>query len=168
MSCNAALFEIHGKKYWDNVFYRGRIVKADSSDIIYDDKYLWDGQLLLNSNAYKGAKELLTDRHDGVGRSTHDFGRVLSNNLTIERCNLLVVEAINKDPNYLSSKRVWYLNPGTYYIMWIDIYDQQGRYWKLFFNSTQPLKTLTGAIKPVIVGTNYFDIQRTYGGLANS
>jgi hypothetical protein len=140
----------------------------DGSDLIYDDEYLWDGQLLRNSYTYKGKKELLTDRHDGLGQATHNPGQSLSNNMTFERCNLLVLEVINKDPNYIYSKRVWYLDPETYYIMYTDIYDQQGRFWKLMFNSTQPLKSNTGVMKPVIVGTHFYDVQRTHAGLANS
>ena len=87
-------------------------------------------------------------------------GQGFSNNMTFERCNLLVVEAINKDPNYIYGKRIWYLDPETYYIMHTEIYDQQGRFWKLFFNSTQPLKSSTGVMKPVIVGTHFYDAQR--------
>jgi len=141
---------------------------VDGSDLIYDDEYLWDGQLSRNTYSYKGKKELLTDRHDGLTQVTRDPGQSLSNNLTFERCNLLVVEAINKDPNYLYGKRVWYLDPETYYIMHTDIYDQQGRYWKLFFNSTTPLKASTGVMKPVIVGTHFYDVQRTHSGVANA
>ena len=139
----------------------------DGSDLIYDDEYLWDGQLSRNTYSYKGKKELLTDRHDGMLQATRVDGQGFSNNLTFERCNLLVVEAINKDPNYLYGKRVWYLDPETYYIMHTEIYDQQGRYWKLFFNNTTPLKGITGVMKPVIVGTHFYDAQRTHSGLAN-
>jgi hypothetical protein len=139
----------------------------DGSDLIYDDEYLWDGQLLRNSYTYKGKKELLTDRHDGVGQITRNPGQVFSNGMTFERCNLLVIEAINKDKNYIYSKRVWYMDPETYYIMYTDIYDQQGRFWKFMFNSTQPLKSNIGEMKPVIVGSHFFDLQRTHGGIAN-
>jgi len=113
----------------------------DGSELIYDDEYLWDGQLSRNTYTYKGKKELLTDRHDGMIQTTRVDGMGFSNNMSFERCNLLVVEAINKDPNYLYGKRVWYLDPETYYIMYTDIYDQQGRYWKMFFNGIAPLKS---------------------------
>jgi hypothetical protein len=140
----------------------------DGSDLIYDDEYLWDGQLLRNTYSYKGKKELLTDRHDGFAQATRIDGQGFSNNLTFERCNLLVVEAVNKDPNYLYGKRVWYLDPETYYITQTDIYDQQGRFWKYFFNSTGPLRSEIGVMKPVILGTHFYDVQRTHSGLANS
>ncbi len=140
----------------------------DGSDLIYDDEYLWDGQLLRNKYTYKGKKELLTNRHDGLAQATHAAGQSLSNGMAFERCNLLVLDVINKDPNYIYSKRVWYLDPESYIIAYTEMYDQQGRYWKLMFNSTQPLKTMTGVMKPVIVGTHFFDMQRTHAGLANS
>ena len=140
----------------------------DGSDLIYDDEYLWDGQLSRNNYSYKGKKELLTDRHDGVAQITRESGIGFSNGMTFERCNLLVVEAVNKDPNYIYGKRIWYLDPETYYIMHTEIYDQQGRFWKFFFNSTQPLKASTGVMKPVIVGTHFYDAQRIHSGLANS
>ncbi len=140
----------------------------DGSDLIYDDEYLWDGQLTRNTYTYKGKKDILTDRHDGMAQATRIDGQGFSNNLTFERCNLLVVEAINKDPNYIYGKRVWYLDPETYYIMHTDIYDQQGRFWKLFFNSTMPLRSESGTMKPVIIGTHFYDVQRTHSGLANS
>jgi len=140
----------------------------DGSDLIYDDEYLWDGQLSRNTYTYKGKKDLLTDRHDGMAQTTRVDGMGFSNNMSFERCNLLVVEAINKDPNYIYGKRVWYLDPETYYIMHTDIYDQQGRYWKLFFNSTVPMRSEIGTMKPVIVGTHFYDVQRTHSGLANA
>ena len=159
---------------WYSQFRRIRRVNTaqrtdsiDGSDIIYDDEYLWDGQLLRNTYTYKGRKDLLTDRHDGMDRATQEPGQSLKNGLTFERCNLLVVEAVNKDPNYLYSKRVWYLDPETYYIMFTEIYDQQGRFWKLFFNSTQPLLSETGVMKPVIMGTHFYDLQRTHSGLSD-
>jgi len=140
----------------------------DGSDLIYDDEYLWDGQLTRNTYTYKGKKELLTDRHDGLAQATRVDGQGFTNNMSFERCNLLVVEAINKDPNYIYGKRVWYLDPETYYIMATDIYDQQGRYWKMFFNSTRPMRSEIGTMKPVIVGTHFYDVQRTHSGLALS
>ena len=84
-----------------------------------------------------------------------------------ERCNLLVVDAINKDPNYIYSKRVMYIDPETYYIMWEDIYDEKGRFWKCFGNFTRPVKSETGSMVPSIVGTVFNDFQRTHSGLSD-
>ena len=77
---------------------------------------------------------------------------------------MLVVEAVNKDPNYLYGKRVWYLDPESYYILWSEMYDAQGRFWKCFMNATSPLKTEIGDVKPVIVGTYFLNFQRQHSG----
>lgn len=159
---------------WYNQFRRIRRVSTsqrtdaiDGSNLIYDDEYLWDGQLLRNTYTYRGKKDMLTDRHDGMTQTTRSPGQSLANGMSFERCNLLVVDAVNKDSEYVYGKRVWYLDPETYYIMWSEMYDKQGRYWRLFFNSTQPLKTEIGVMKPVIVGTHFFDLQRVHSGISN-
>ena len=159
---------------WYSQFRRIRRVSTaqrtdaiDGSNLIYDDEYLWDGQLLRNTYTYRGKKDMLTDRHDGMAQVTRSPGQSFSNGMTFERCNLLIVHAVNKDPDYIYSKRIWYIDPETYYIMWSEVYDKQGRNWRLFVNSTQPLKSATGVMKPVIVGTHFFDFQRTHSGISN-
>jgi hypothetical protein len=107
---------------------------------------------------------MLADRHDGLRQVQRNAGQAIANGMSFERCNLLIVEAINKDPDYVYSKRIWYLDPETYYIMWTEIYDKQGRLWRLFFNHTQPLRTATGAMKPMLIGSHFLDLQRTHSG----
>ncbi len=160
---------------WYNQFRRIRRLSTsqrtdsiDGSDLIYDDEYLWDGQLTRNNYTYKGKKDLLCSRNESLSDLTRTAGQGMLNGLKMERCNLLIVDAINKDPNYIYGKRVWYLDPETYLIMWEDIYDEKGRYWKCFGNFTRPVKTEKGDMKPVIVGTVFNDFQRTHAGLANS
>ena len=159
---------------WYNQFRRIRRVSTsqrtdaiDGSNLIYDDEYLWDGQLLRNTYTYRGKKDMLTARHDGMGQTKQESGQSFANGMSFERCNLLVVDAVSKDSEYVYGKRVWYLDPETYYIMWSEMYDKQGRYWRFCFNSTQPLKTETGVMKPVIVGTHFFDLQRVHSGISN-
>jgi hypothetical protein len=41
-----------------------------------------------------------------------------------------VVEAVNRDPNYVYSKRVWYLDPENWQMNVQEMYDRQGRLWK--------------------------------------
>jgi hypothetical protein len=98
-------------------------------------------------------------------KTSRSTGQAIQNNYMLERCNLLVVEVINKDPNYLYGKRVWYLDPTTYLILWTEIYDELGRYWKCFMNQTNDLKTDIGETKNFIVGTSYIDFQRTHAGV---
>jgi hypothetical protein len=156
---------------WYNQFRRIRRMSTaqrtdavDGTNQIYDDDSLWDGQLTRNTYTYRGNKDMLADRHDGLTQVTRNAGQAIANGMSFERCNLLIVEAINKDPDYIYSKRIWYLDPETYYIMWTEIYDKQGRLWRMFFNSTQALRTATGVMKPVLVGSHFLDLQRVHSG----
>jgi hypothetical protein len=160
---------------WYNQFRRIRRLSTnqrtdsiDGSDLIYDDEYLWDGQLTRNNYTLKGKKDLLCSRNESLVGTTRTGGQGMLNGLKFERCNMYVVEAINKDPNYIYSKRVMYLDPETYLIMWLEIYDEKGRFWKCFGNFTRPLKTETGSMKPSIVGTVFNEFQRTHSGLSDS
>jgi hypothetical protein len=139
----------------------------DGSDMIYDDEYLWDGQFTRNTYTLKGKKDLLSSRHTDLKTTTRISGQALSNGMTLERCNTLVIDAINKDPNYIYSKRVWYLDPETAIILWTELYDQNGKFWKCFLNNTCPVPTKIGQMKPFIVGTQLVEFQRTHAGLSH-
>jgi len=144
-----------------------RTDSIDGSDLIYDDDNMWDGQLLRNTYLLKGRKDLLTCRHQNMRATARVPGQGIVNGITLERCNLYVLEVLNKDPNYLYSKRLWYLDPETYHIMWQEIYDRQGRLWKCFMNQTAPLPTASGETRAFIVGVQYHDFQRIHCGEAD-
>ena len=57
-----------------------------------------------------------------------------------------MVDAVNKDPYYICGRRVWYIDPETYYIMWTEIYETSGRFWKCFINMTD--ERYTKFVKP--------------------
>ena len=99
--------------------------------------------------------------------TTRIAGQALSNGLTLERCNTLVIDVVNKDPNYIYSKRIWYLDPETAIILWTEIYDVNGKFWKCFMNNTCPVPTKTGQLKPFIVATQFEEFQRTHSGLSD-
>jgi len=140
----------------------------DGTDLIYDDEYFWEGQITRNNYTYRGKKELLCTRHQDMSKIVREIGQGIVNNLSYERCNTLVVDAINKDPNYLYGKRVWYLDPESYLILWTEIYDKNGRFWKCFLQHTAMLKTKTGDEKHSIVGTTYVDFQRIHSGFCDA
>jgi len=159
---------------WYNQFRRIRRLSTnqrtdsiDGSDLIYDDEYLWDGQLSRNTYTLKGKKDLLCSRNESLVGTTRTAGQGMLNGHKFERCNLYVIDAVNKDPNYIYSKRVMYIDPETYYIMWEDIYDEKGRFWKCFGNFTRPVKAQNGSMVPSIVGTVFNDFQRTHSGLSD-
>ncbi len=136
----------------------------DGTDQIYDDGNMWDGHLSRNTYKYIGKKEMLLSRRQDMSKTTRRSGQGFANGYDYERCNTYVVEVFNKDPNYLYSKRVWYLDAETYTIMWQEMYDQLGRFWKCFCNHTQNIKTEQGEMKNFMVGYTMQDFQRTHSG----
>lgn len=140
----------------------------DGTDLIYDDEYCWEGQIMRNTYTYKGRRDLLCNRHQDLNTTVRQIGQALVNNLSLERCNTIVVDAINRDPNYVYGRRTWYLDPESYLILWTEIYDKNGRFWKCFLQHTDMLTTKIGEKKHSIVGTTYADFQRTHAGFSNN
>ncbi len=145
-----------------------RCDSIDGTDIIYDDEFFWDGHITRNHYTFKGKKELLCCRHQDISRINRPGGQVPPSNISLERCNTLVVDVVSKNPNYLYSKRVWYVDPESYLILWTDIYDQNGRFWKGYMQITSVVDTAVKEKKHFIVGTTYIDFQRIHGGTQTS
>ena len=145
-----------------------RTDSIDGTDLCYDDEFFWDGHIQRNTYKYTGKKDLLCVRNQDMSKLTRPNGQGHGNGLMFERCNTLVVEAINKDPNYLYGKRVWYLDPETYIILWTDIYDQKGRFWKAFMQIMSNYKTLKGESTNNMAGASYQDFQRTHSGYSTN
>ncbi len=124
-----------------------------------------DGHVLRNTYKYIGKKELLCSRHDDIRKWKRIIGQVMSSGLRRERLNLLVVEVKNHDPNYLYQKRVWYVDPESYRIVWQEIYDELGRYWKLFEFCFGIQKTTKGEPKMFPIGSFNVDLERIHGSL---
>jgi len=106
----------------------------DGSDLIYDDNHGWYTHINLNTYKLIGQKELLSVRHqeDPYNSLTRKKGQGLWNGLQRERSKCWVVEVINKDPNYIYSKRIWHLDPENWQINYQEMYDRQGRLWKIY------------------------------------
>ena len=80
---------------------------------------------------------------------------------------MYVVEIKHKDPNYLYGKRIWYIDLETYHILYQEVWDQLGQYWKLFGQPTGDIKTVKGEMKNMPVSFLMFDLQRTHAGFAS-
>nr|NQU93119.1 DUF1329 domain-containing protein [Bacteroidota bacterium] len=145
-----------------------RTDSIDGTDLCYDDEFFWDGHIQRNTYEYKGKKDLLCCRHQDTSKFNRPNGQIMSNDLMLERLNTLVVDVISKDPNYLYSKRVWYVDPETYIILWTEIYDQKGRFWKCFMQNTGNNQTAKGETKNNIMGSVFVDYQRIHGGHSTS
>ena len=76
-----------------------------------------------------------------------------------------MVEVKSKDPNYLYGKRVWYVDPESYFILWTELYDDLSRFWKCFEITNTDFKTVKGEMVKQISGVIMLDFQRTHSSL---
>lgn len=95
------------------------------------DNQGWDGPAVLNNYRFIGRRELLLARHTDSKKLVHTPGKCLFDGTQRERINTFVVEAVNKSPNFLYSKMVWYIDPETWQILYSDRYDRDGKLWKV-------------------------------------
>lgn len=137
----------------------------DGTDMIYDDEYGWDGHILRNTYQLVGKKEMLCSRQVDNKALKRVPGQAIPNNISRERVQTYVVEVKNKDPNYIYSKRVWYVDPETYYVLWSEMYDDLNRYWKCFEYLHVDVKTKKGEMKNMICGVILIDLQRTHSSI---
>lgn len=145
-----------------------RTDSIDGSDMCYDDGWGWDGHISRNTYRLLGRADLLCSRHQQMKNLTRREGQVLYSGYTYERCTPYIVEAINRDPNYLYSKRIFYIDPESFLISWEEMYDRQGQLWKMMLINSDQRQTETGKSKPVMVGYALIDLLKRHGGLNNS
>lgn len=105
----------------------------DGTDQIYDDHDGWYTHINLNTYKLIGQKDVLISRHqeDTYKSLTRKKGQGFWDGVQRERVKCWVVEVVNKDPNYIYSKRIWYLDPENWQMEAQEMYDRQGRPWKL-------------------------------------
>jgi len=137
----------------------------DGTDMIYDDGNMWDGYLSHNASYdFKGKKDMLVARHQDPKKVIRVAGQAQADGYEMERCNLYVVEIKHKDPNYIYSKRIWYVDAETFMIQYQEMYDQLGQYWKFFMQPTGGIKTAKGETKTFATFFQMHDLQRTHSG----
>ena len=93
-------------------------------------------------------------------------GQGFWNGVQREKVKCWVVEAINKDPDYIYSKRVWYLDPENWQMNVQEMYDRQGRLWKLqemFYNEFE-MEKAEGLVSHVNL-EHTVDIIRRHGSV---
>jgi hypothetical protein len=136
----------------------------DGTDMIYDDGDMNDMYISRSNYKYIGKKELLLSRHQDMSKTQRTPGQAIANNYDFERCNTYVVELKHKDPHYIYSKKIWYLDPETYKIHWMEMWDEVGRFWKCFVSPSQNIKMSNGEMKNMMVGYVIQDFQRKHAG----
>jgi hypothetical protein len=103
-------------------------------DLTYDDVFPLGVNTKRFSYEYKGTRELLSTRHQDMGKVDRQEGQALANYLNFERCKVLVIEVVNNDLQYPDGKRLWFIDPETYMILWSEIYDKSKNAMKLFIH----------------------------------
>jgi hypothetical protein len=136
------------------------------SDTTSDDNMVYDYAISAMNYKYLGRKEILLPRHQDAGQfeKGHREGYCLTKGFQRERIKTYVLECIHKNPNYLYSRQIWYVDPETWWIMYADKYDRRGRLWRIFDNGGGVLKS---AYNDELLGTplimSVIDVQRLHG-----
>lgn len=142
---NMRIMEVHYKdtlKTYDSWFWMPSIRRVrrrstserqdaqGGADYCAFDNMGWDGPIQLNSYKYLGQKDMLMGRHTDSAKIQHTPGDCIVDGTQRERIKVHVIEATSRDPNFLYSKMVWYLDPETWQMLYSDRYDRSGKLWK--------------------------------------
>jgi hypothetical protein len=142
------------------------------ADMCSDDNLIFDNAISKMTYKYLGRKELLLARHQDLDqfKKGHREGYCLFNGFQRERINMYVLECYHKNPNYVYSKQVWYVDPETWWILYSDKYDRQGKLLRIFENAQYPAKSVyNGELNGSIGFMLIIDLQRLHatGGFSN-
>jgi hypothetical protein len=130
------------------------------------DNIGWDGPVHINTYRSLGRREVLLCRHNDPQQLIHTPGKCLYDGTQRERINTHVLEVISRDPNFLYSKMIWYLDPETWQILYSDRYDRNGKLWKVLdqFGCTAP--GYGSGLVNFFNGSQMIDVQRRHATAA--
>jgi len=132
------------------------------------DNLAWDGPVSINAYKYLGAKEYLMSRHNDSSKLERKPGDCLWKGTQRERVKVHVIEAVNKEPNFMYTKMIWYLDPESWQILYSDRYDRQGRLWKVQDQIGFVGKGHDGVPVTHFNAGQMIDVQRTHATMATS
>jgi hypothetical protein len=151
------------------ILRRSTAQRTDSqggSDMCTDDNLVYDFTISKLNFKSLGRKELLLSRHQNLQliKEGHTEGLCVPNGIQYERINAYVLECSHKDPNYIYSKMIWYVDPETWWILYSDKYDRKGRLWKVFNLSEYSLTSIydKNDVVPTIGNMMIIDVQRMH------
>lgn len=130
------------------------------------DNMGWDGPVQIDTYRYLGQQDMLMGRHTDSVKLVHTKGKCLFDGTQRERIKVHVVEATSKDPNFLYSKMVWYLDPEDWQMRYSDRYDRSGKLWKIIDNLGYIDKGYEGVEVSHFNATQTVDMQRVHATTA--
>jgi hypothetical protein len=136
----------------------------DGNDMIYDDQDGWYTHMTHNTYKYIGRKEILTPRHQDYKKLTRIQGQVFSSGLQRERINTYMLEVKNEDPYYIYSRQIWYLDPENWQMDVKQMYDREGRLWKVWEPYYEEVPGYGGTKASAIIADVIVDLFRKHGG----
>jgi len=143
--------------------YSSRSENMGANDMCLDDDFGWSGQIPRNSYQFLGRREMLAARHQDLDQLQRKKGQPFFHGQQRERIKVYVVEAINKDPNYIYSKQLWYLDPETWLFLYKEMWDRKGRLWRFADFHNQEVEGYKGMKLSFVVGDNYVDVLKFTG-----
>ncbi len=139
----------------------------DGTDMIYDDQDGWYTHLGHNTYKYLGRKDLLFARHQDPAKLERITGQGFWSGVQRERVNHWVVEVVSKEPDYVYSKQVWYLDPETWQMNFKVMYNRQGQLWKMYEMYTNVYPSYGGEQTALFNGEHIVDFIRHHGSPGN-
>ena len=107
------------------------VLKMDQfagTDLAFDDFLGFNGRVSENTYKLIGQREMLLSRHSPEKPRREGLQIV---NLYYERVPVYIVEAYPTSPLHIYSKRVFYIDPESWYVLYVEAYDKAGRLWKV-------------------------------------
>lgn len=139
----------------------------DGTDMIYDDQEGWYTHPTRNTYKALGRADLLVARHQNHKNIERSTGQGFWNGIQRERVHLWVVEVVNKDPNYIYGKQIWYLDPESWQMSFKVMYNRQGLLWKMYEMCYNEYPSYGGGKTPMPNAEHIVDFLRCHGSLGN-
>ena len=135
----------------------------DGTDMIYDDQDGWYTHLKHNTYSSLGRRDLLVARHQDSSKLNRITGQGFWNGVQRERVNHWVVEVVSKDPNYVYSKQLWFLDPESWHLNFKVMYNRQGELWKMYELFYNEFPSYGGDTTPIFNSEHIIDFIRRHG-----
>ncbi len=140
-----------------------RTDSIDGTDMIFDDQDGWYTHLIHNTYDFKGRADILVARHQDAGQLQRVKGQAFWNGMQRERANHWVVEVKSKQPGYVYSKQIWYLDPDNWQMNFKVMYNRKGELWKLYELFYDEHPTACGQKTSVFTAEHSLDLIRHHG-----